>query len=76
MAIIDTLKPAEDGSSDMILRLYESKKADTFFHLLSDLSVKAYQLCDLLENPKGEMFAPTEQLHMRPFEVLTVRVKQ
>ena len=74
--IIDTLKPAEDGSSDMILRLYESKKADTFFHLLSDLSVKAYQLCDLLENPKGEMFAPTEQLHMRPFEVLTVRVKQ
>ncbi len=27
--ILDTMKPAEDGSGDIILRLYESKKAET-----------------------------------------------
>ena len=73
--IIDTLKPAEDGSGDLILRLYESKKADTYFHVLSGLAVKALQRCDLLENPVGELEEADAALHVRPFEVLTLRVK-
>ena len=73
--IIDTLKPAEDGSGDLILRLYESKKADTYFHVLSGLPVKTIQRCDLLENPVGELEAADATLHVRPFEVLTLRVK-
>lgn len=73
--IIDTLKPAEDGSGDLILRLYESKKADTYFHVLSGLPVKTIQRCDLLENPVGELEEADAALHVRPFEVLTLRVK-
>ena len=73
--IIDTLKPAEDGSGDLIVRLYESKKADTYFHVLSGLPVKAIQRCDLLENPVGELEAAEAVLHVRPFEVLTLRIK-
>ena len=73
--IIDTLKPADDGSGDMILRLYESQKADVIFRLRSGLPVKALQLCDMLETPAGDFLAPDAALHARPFQVLTLRVK-
>lgn len=73
--VADTLKPADDGSGDMILRLYESKKADTFFHLLSDLDLEALIPCNLLEEPTGQPLSPDARLHLRPFEVATYRVK-
>lgn len=73
--IVDTLKPAEDGSGDLIVRLYESKKADTFFHLRSGLAVASLQLCDMLEAPVGDCLAPDALLHVTPFQVLTLRVK-
>ena len=38
--VIDTVKRADDESGDLILRLYESKKADTYFHIRSDLPVE------------------------------------
>lgn len=72
--IIDTLKPADDGSGDLILRLYESKKADTFFRLSSVLAASSLQPCDMLENPTGERLAPDAQLHLAPFQILTLRV--
>ena len=73
--ILDTLKPADDGSGDMILRLYESRKADVTFRLRSDLPVAALQPCDMLENPAGDPLPPDAPLHVRPFQVLTLRVK-
>ena len=73
--ILDTLKPADDGSGDMILRLYESRKEDVTFRLCSDLPVKALQPCDMLENPTGEALPLDAPLHVRPFQVLTLRVK-
>ncbi|MDO5379077.1 MAG: glycoside hydrolase family 38 C-terminal domain-containing protein [Clostridia bacterium] len=73
--IVDTLKPADDGSGDLIVRLYESKKADTFFRLLSGLPVRALQPCDMLENPVGECLCADAQLHVTPFQILTLRVK-
>lgn len=72
--IIDTLKPADDGSGDLIIRLYESKKADAFFHLQSGLSPRAIRLCDMLETPTGDPLAPDALLHVTPFEILTLRV--
>lgn len=73
--LIDTVKPADDGSGDWILRLYESKKADTVFHLASGLPVEALIPCDLMENTIGDAAAPGSALHVKPFEVFTYRVK-
>ncbi len=71
----DTLKLANDGSGELILRLYESKKADTTCTLRSDLPVKAICLCDMLENPTGAWTSPDMPLHLKAFQVLTLRVK-
>lgn len=73
--ILDTVKPADDSSGDIILRVYESKKADTFYHIQSGLPVQALVPCDLMENPIGEAAAADAQLHVKPFEVQTYRVK-
>ncbi len=74
-AMIDTVKPAEDGSGELVLRIYESKKADTFFRLRSDLPVEALVPCNLLEEPIGDPLTPDASLHLRAFEVSSYRVK-
>ena len=78
--ILDTMKPAEDGSGDIILRLYESKKAAVLATVtLSDLlqGEKVY-LCDMLENCKKEISVENGEisLNFRAFEVKTVRIKK
>ena len=74
--ILDTVKPAEDGSGDLILRLYESKKCDTAFTLNTSLPVKCAALCDMLEQPEQELTpGKSMQLHAAPFEVITLRLK-
>lgn len=73
--IVDTVKPADDASGDIIVRLYESKKADTAYHLLSDLPVCSLVPCTMLEEDRGAPLAPDTQLHVRAFEVSTYRVK-
>ena len=74
---IDTVKPAEDGSGDIILRLYEAKKADTAAVLYLNLPVAEVWACDLLEN-KLEPLPMDEDcvaLRFHNFEVKTLRVK-
>ena len=78
--ILDTMKPAEDGSGDIILRLYESKKAAVLATVtLSDLlqGEKVY-LCDMLENCKEEISVENGEisLNFRAFEIKTVRIKK
>lgn len=74
--IMDTMKPAEDGSDDIVIRLYESKKAATQASVSLMLGdYKAY-LCDMLENIKEEI--PVENgamaLDFKAFEIKTVRI--
>ena len=75
--ILDTMKPAEDGSGDVILRLYESKKAAVTAKVRCALGSRAY-LCDMLENVREEI--PVENGEMTlafgAFEVKTVRMKR
>ncbi len=74
--ILDTVKPAEDGSGDIILRLYESKKCDTAFTLTTALPVISVALCDMLEQPEQELpAAEAIALHAKPFEIITLRMK-
>lgn len=73
---IDTVKPAEDGSGDVVLRLYEAKKADTNCQLRLGIPAKGVWTCDMLENPAEEL--PVQDgsiaLHFRAFEVKTLRI--
>ena len=75
--IIDTVKMAEDGSGDIIVRLYESKKAavSTKLHVAFAESFNAYA-CDMLENVKGELNVNGDavDLSFKAFEIKTVRI--
>lgn len=74
---IDTVKPAEDGSGDIILRLYEAKRADTQCVLKINFPVKAIWACDMLENITEKLEAQNGEisLHFRTFEVKTLRIE-
>ncbi len=77
--IIDTVKCAEDGSGDIIVRLYESKKAATSAKLRVNLfdGAKAYE-CDMLENTKAALAVTGNDiaLDFRAFEIKTVRISK
>jgi len=76
--IIDTVKTAEDGSGDIVIRLYESKKSYTNCELSLGFDVKEAYLTNMIE----EVQAPLEvkdnkiQLNLRAFEVKTIKVKK
>ncbi len=74
--ILDTMKPAEDGSDDIILRFYESKKAAVDTEIRCSLGAKKAYLCDMLENEKEEIPLENETLHLsfNAFEIKTVRI--
>ncbi len=77
--IADTIKLAEDGSGDMILRLYESKKAAVRARITMDAFAAARVFaCNMLEEPTREV--PVKdgavELDFRAFEIKTLRVKQ
>ena len=75
--VLETVKPAEDGSGDIIVRLYESKQMAVQTLLSTTLPVKTTVLTNMLEDPidgavpvvGGEM-----TLSFAPFEVKTLRL--
>lgn len=74
--IIEAVKLAEDGSGDMIFRLYECKKAMDRVEVRVNLPVKAAWLCDMLEQKEEELELTegTVSLDFKAFEIKTVRV--
>ena len=73
---IDTVKPAEDGSGDVILRMYESKRADTECVLGINIPCQKVWACDMLENKQEELNVEDGcvKLHFHTFEVKTLRI--
>ena len=75
---IDTVKPAEDGSGDLILRLYEAKRAATSCHLNIHVPARKVWVCDMLENRQVEL--PVSEgsvpLDFHTFEVKTLRLER
>lgn len=73
---IDTVKPAEDGSGDIILRLYEAKKADVRCSVGLQIPAKEVWICDMLENKLTQLpvIDGSANLHFRAFEVKTLRI--
>lgn len=75
--ILDTVKLAEDGSGDFILRLYESKRADTTARVRLGIPAESAALCSMMEEEEetAAMEGNELVLHFKPFEIKTVRVK-
>jgi len=75
--IIDTVKPAEDGSGDVVVRLYEAMRTATRCTLRTALPAKNAVETDMLENPAGPLDLADGRLNLdlRPFEIKTVRLK-
>jgi alpha-mannosidase len=75
--IVETVKPAEDGSDDIIVRLYEAKRMATRCTLSTALPVLGAAQTDMLENVQEAL--PCEggkvALEFHAFEVKTVRLK-
>ena len=74
---IDTVKPAEDGSGDLIVRLYESKRADTECRLSVQVPHHKIWWCNMLENtlcPADIEDQNTVLMHFHTFEVKTLRI--
>jgi len=74
--ILETVKPAEDCSGDLVLRLYESMGNKTRAKLTTSLPVKYAYQADMLEHVL-ETLALDEQgltLLFRPFEIKTLRL--
>lgn len=74
--IAETVKLAEDGSGDWIVRLYESKGASVSCRLHFGLPVSSAFQTDMLEMSLAELAHADGQipLRFRPFEVKTIRL--
>ena len=78
--ILETMKPAEDGSGDYILRLYESMRTATDTELSLHLPCTSLSQCNMLEEEETLLAAEKTtdgvqvKLSFRPFEIKTLRV--
>lgn len=74
--IIDTVKAAEDGSGDIIVRLYESKRAETDTSLAIHLPAASVSVCNLMEEETEPCSCKDGKigLHFHVFEVKTLRI--
>jgi len=73
--IIETVKPAEDGSGDLVLRLYEAKRTATRCTLHTPPIARVLET-DMLEREGRELAADGGRvpLTFRPFEIKTLRL--
>lgn len=76
--VIETIKAAEDGSGDTIIRLYESKRASCTAELTLNMPVKHVYACDMLERELNDIECEEGKvkLHLHGFEIKTLRLKK
>jgi alpha-mannosidase len=74
--IIEAVKMAEDGSHDVVVRLYESKRMAARATLTTTLPIKAAVQTDMLETGSSPLPCAHGEVSLtfRPFEVKTVRL--
>ena len=75
--ILESVKLAEDGSGDLIMRLYESKKAAVHTALFTTLPVVQAWSCTMLEEKETELVVEDKSISLdfRAFEIKTLRLK-
>jgi alpha-mannosidase len=72
--VIEAVKPAEAGGSQITLRLYEAMHMQTDVTLTTSLPVKTAVQTDMLETPQTELAVKNGSiaLQFRPFEIKTI----
>lgn len=75
--ILETIKPAEDGSGDLILRLYEACGAACTATITLASEIAQAWKTNLLEANEDKIVCDTHQipLNLKAFEIRTVRVQ-
>jgi alpha-mannosidase len=75
--VIESVKPAEDGSGSIVLRLYESMRAANRCTLTTSLPVQKAFEADMMETPQRELACHDGKvaLDFRAFEIKTVLLK-
>jgi alpha-mannosidase len=75
--VLETIKLAEDGSGDMIIRLYEAKRMATRCYLTTTMPVEGASLANMLEEGEADLMIENGHLGLdfRAFEIKTIRLK-
>jgi alpha-mannosidase len=75
--VLETVKPAEDGSGDVIVRLYEAMRTATRCTLTTALPVESAMQTNMLEEEPVVLSCQDGRiiLDFRPFEIKTVRLR-
>ncbi|MGW4532309.1 alpha-mannosidase [Nocardia sp. NPDC004340] len=76
--VTSAVKLAEDGSGDVVIRLYEAGGGRATALLTPDFGYTGYRRCDLLERPLPEENVTESaeegiRLRLRPFQLVTLR---
>ena len=74
--LLETIKAAEDGSDDMILRFYEAAKAPVNTRISTPFTGRAW-ICDLRENKLQEIQNDNGEINVsfRAFDIITIRME-
>ncbi len=75
---VDAVKPADDGSGDLIVRFHEACGDRTPVSVRADRRITAASRCNLLEEP-GDGFEVSDGIvafTLRPFELVTLRLSR
>jgi alpha-mannosidase len=80
-ALVSAMKPADDDSGDIIIRLWETRGARTSGTItITQTDDQLHMLrCDALENAESNSLPSTGNefsITLRPFEITTLRVTQ
>jgi alpha-mannosidase len=71
--IVDTVKSAEDGTGDVILRLYEATGSRQSTRLAFGLPVTSVREATIYEEP-GHLVSTEDELVFAPFQIRTLRI--
>jgi alpha-mannosidase len=77
--VVEAVKLAEDGSGDLVVRLYESLGGRARTTVTAAAEVGSVDATDLLERPLPEGAAskgPSIDLELRPFQLVTLRFRR
>ncbi|MFG2385298.1 alpha-mannosidase [Streptomyces avermitilis] len=79
--VVTAVKLADDGSGDVVVRFHESRGGRTRATLKAGFEVAAVSVTDLLERPLADAREPGVDgdrimLSLRPFELVTLRLKR
>jgi alpha-mannosidase len=76
--IAEAVKLADDGSGDIVVRLYEAAGGRARARLTIDFPTASAAATDLLERPTGDLTVDDGviELELRPFQIITVRLSR